>query len=116
MSGEAEFVRVAAVGELPEDGGLCVTVGERQVALFNVDGAIHAIGNICPHQGAPLADGFLEDGLVECPMHGWLFDVRTGRALNGTAPVPVYAVVVEGEDVLVRAPAEAETALGETSG
>lgn len=102
MSFEDDFVRVAQVADIPEDTGLCVSVSGRQVALFSHDGEILAIGNVCPHQGAPLADGFQEDGLVECPMHGWLFDVRTGRALNGTEPVPAYAVVVKGEDVFLR--------------
>jgi nitrite reductase/ring-hydroxylating ferredoxin subunit len=99
---DATLVRVAARGDVPDDAGLCVTVGDRQIALFDVDGAIVAIGNVCPHQGAPLADGFYEDGIVECPMHGWMFDVRTGRALNGTESVRTYAVVVEGDDVFVR--------------
>lgn len=99
---QAGLVRVADRGDIPEDEGLCVTVGNRQIALFEVDGAIFAIGNICPHQGAPLANGFFEDGIVECPLHGWMFDVRTGRALNGTDPVRTYAVVVEGDAVFLR--------------
>jgi nitrite reductase/ring-hydroxylating ferredoxin subunit len=103
VSPPAGYVRVANKEDVPDDHGLCVTVDGRQIALFNVDGEIHAIGNVCPHQGSPLADGFLEDGLVECPLHGWLFDVRTGNALNGTEPVPVFAVAIEGEDVFIRA-------------
>ncbi len=102
MSLEDDLVRVASIADIPEDSGLCVSVSARQVALFRHDGAVFAIGNICPHQGAPLAEGFHEDGFVECPMHGWQFDVRTGRALNGTQPVPVYAVVVRGQDIFLR--------------
>lgn len=102
MSPEAGFVRVARKADVPEESGLCVTVGGRQVALFNVEGEIFAISNICPHQGSPLADGLQEDGFVECPMHGWLFNVRTGHALNGTEPVAVYAVTVKGDEVFIR--------------
>ncbi len=99
---DASLVRVAARGDIPDDAGLCVTVDGRQIALFDADGEIVAIGNVCPHQGAPLANGFYEDGIVECPLHGWMFDVRTGRALNGTDPVRTFTVVVEGEDIFVR--------------
>lgn len=102
MSLEDEPVRVARIADIPEDSGLCVIVSGRQVALFRHGDEVFAIGNICPHQGAPLAEGFQEEGIVECPMHGWQFDLRTGRALNGTQPVPVYAVVVRGQDIFLR--------------
>lgn len=102
MSDRTGYVRVASKANVPEDSGLCVTFEGHQVALFNVEGEIFAIANICPHQGAPLAEGLQEDGIVECPLHGWLFDVRTGHALNGTKPVAVYAVDVKGEDVFLR--------------
>jgi len=98
-----EFVRVAALSELPPGAMKGVWVDDVAVALFNVDGEIHAIGDICSHAHAHLTDGALCGCEVECPLHGARFDVRTGRQLNFPAvvPVPRYEVRVEGNDILV---------------
>ena len=81
-------------------GGLFVEVESVEVVLFKtLDNDVYAIGNVCPHQGAPLAEGWYEqeDCVVTCPLHAWDFDVRTGRHLNGPESVPTYETrVVDG--------------------
>ena len=81
-----------------------VRLGEADVALFNVEGQYRAIGNRCPHRGGPLARGRVEQATVDgavrpavrCPMHGWLFDLATGRCLNQPqASVPTYPVTCQ---------------------
>jgi nitrite reductase (NADH) small subunit len=69
----------AAEGELPPGTAKECVAGDRIVALFNVDGTIHALDGICPHQGGPLGKGQLQGCIVTCPWHGWQFDVSTGR-------------------------------------
>ncbi len=61
--------------------GACreVVAGDRIVALFNVDGELHALDGVCPHQGGPLGKGNLQGHVVTCPWHGWQFDVRNGE-------------------------------------
>lgn len=76
-------MKVAALAELPPGASLAVRVGDLSIALFNVAGSIYAIDNTCPHAGAPLARGALGGpggAIVTCPLHGWRFDVRTGRS------------------------------------
>ena len=75
-----------------------VMVEGRSVVLFQVDGRTYAVGDRCPHRGGPLSRGRVEPGpdggpAVRCPLHGWLFDLATGRCLNQPeAGTPVYAV------------------------
>jgi nitrite reductase/ring-hydroxylating ferredoxin subunit len=96
------FVKMATLGELPPGSAREVEYEGRIYALFNVGGVISAIDGICPHQGGPLADGFVEGTIVTCPWHGWQFDIRTGKTPMGPRVTqPVYQVKVEGEDVLV---------------
>lgn len=97
------FVTVARVGEIPPGGVKVVRVDEQDIAVFNVDGAYHAIDDICTHDGGPLAEGTLEGCVIECPRHGAKFDVRTGEvvAMPATAPVPTYEVRVEGDEIKV---------------
>lgn len=73
-----EFVSVAAVDDIPIGKGIAFEVGERIIAVFNDGGTFFAIDDMCPHMGASLADGHLEDSAVACPWHGWCFDVRDG--------------------------------------
>jgi nitrite reductase (NADH) small subunit len=95
------FVVVAKLDELEEDQGLFVEVEGVQIALFkSEDDGVHAIGNVCPHQGAPLAEGWYEqeDCVVTCPLHAWDFDVRTGQHVNGPESVPSYDTrIVDGK-------------------
>jgi 3-phenylpropionate/trans-cinnamate dioxygenase ferredoxin component len=67
------------------------------------DGTFHAIADVCSHGQVALSDGDVEDGTIECWLHGSTFDLRTGRplALPATRPVPVYPLTVDGDRVLV---------------
>ncbi|HEX6827705.1 MAG TPA: Rieske 2Fe-2S domain-containing protein [Burkholderiales bacterium] len=76
-----QFVDVCALEEVSPGRGLAVRVGGRDVALFNVDGAVHALENSCLHAGASLAGGKLCGRVVTCPAHGWRYDVTTGAVI-----------------------------------
>ena len=77
--------------------------GDRIVALYNVDGQLHAIDGVCPHQGGPLGKGTLSGEVVTCPWHGWQFNVSTGcHLLNPRIVQPRFAVRVEGDSILVK--------------
>lgn len=98
------FVAVSRLAELPPGASRAVAVGSIQIALFNLAGAIYAIDNVCPHAGGPLAAGPREGEcgeVVECPWHGWRFDIRTGESpdLPGervcTFPVRVAGGAIE---------------------
>jgi nitrite reductase (NADH) small subunit len=99
----AEFVKVIAAADLAPGACTELAVGGKAVALFNVDGAFHAIGNRCVHRGGPLGQGMLDGPLVMCPWHAWMYDVRTGISnVNPEIRVPCYDVKVEDGAVLVK--------------
>jgi nitrite reductase/ring-hydroxylating ferredoxin subunit len=86
------------VEDLPQ--GSCKTIelsAGRELALYNINGEFYATENFCPHKGAPLADGLLCDYVIECGLHGWQFDVRTGECLTVREKLETYRVVVEGD-------------------
>ncbi|SDV46315.1 non-heme iron oxygenase ferredoxin subunit [Chitinasiproducens palmae] len=93
----------AKLSDLVEDEPLAVTLGDEQIALYLLEGEVHATHNVCTHQYALLSDGYMEDGCIECPLHQAKFDIRTGAALcaPATQPVLVYRVQVEGDDIMV---------------
>lgn len=75
----SEYLPVLAAADLPPGSAREVVVSNRIVALFNVDGVIHALDGICPHAGGPLGEGRLQGCILTCPWHGWQFDVTTGQ-------------------------------------
>lgn len=98
----ADFVRAAKVTEVPPGTAKVIVVFGHPVALFNVDGMYHAVSNVCLHRGGPIGEGTLDGTTVTCPLHGWQYDVRSGRNLaNPLARLRTYAVRVEGDDILV---------------
>jgi nitrite reductase/ring-hydroxylating ferredoxin subunit len=94
----AAFVKVATLDQLAPGRGMTVTVRGVPVALFNVNGTVYAIDDICLHAGVSLGTGDLRGNMVRCPAHGWRYDVTTGHAMNEPdCRVTRYPVqVVEG--------------------
>jgi nitrite reductase (NADH) small subunit/3-phenylpropionate/trans-cinnamate dioxygenase ferredoxin subunit len=101
------FARAGAVSDFAEGRGRAVLVDGHRIAILRQGSRIVAIADACPHMGASLADGRIEDGIVTCPWHGWRYDVATGKGLPPARPwacVRTFEVRVEGKDVLVRIP------------
>jgi nitrite reductase/ring-hydroxylating ferredoxin subunit len=103
MSGR--WQRVAARADLSDDAALPVKLGDTPIALYLLDGEVHAIDDVCTHEFALLSQGFIDGGAIECPLHQARFCIATGRCLAPPATVDLrtYVVRVEGEDILVRA-------------
>ncbi len=73
-----------------------VTLNGVEIALFNIDGAVFAINNRCPHRKGPLIRGYTDSaGGIKCPMHGWRFDLRTGQSQR-PAQATTYRTKIEG--------------------
>ncbi len=73
------WIDAVAQADIPLDDVIGLIIGGREVALYNVDGAIYATANACTHGKARLCDGFLDGHEIECPLHQGKFDVRDGR-------------------------------------
>ena len=115
---------VASIDDLSPDRGLVVEADGRSIGLFLVGDEVHAILNVCPHQGGPVGSGGLfpairavvedrrlrefedpESPVVVCPWHGWEFDVRSGVCLaDAKRRVQRYPVVLRNGDVIVTLP------------
>lgn len=103
----AEFHSVARVGEIPEGEGRCFRVAGRMIAVFLVDGNYSAIYDTCPHMGASLAEGYVENGGVTCPWHAWRFCVTSGTWLdNPTSSLrqETFETRVVGNEIQVKLP------------
>lgn len=73
-----DFVKVAKTEDVQVSQMMAVEVNDERICLANVNGKYYAIGNVCTHMGGPLAEGKLEDYIVQCPWHGSRFDIRSG--------------------------------------
>jgi nitrite reductase/ring-hydroxylating ferredoxin subunit len=101
--GMSDFLRALAVADLPPGQAAEVAVGGQTVAIFNLDGTFHALGNTCAHRGGPLGQGFVEGTTVSCPWHNWTYEITTGENVaSSDVKVPRYEVKVEDDQVWVR--------------
>ncbi|WP_158046009.1 Rieske (2Fe-2S) protein [Skermanella pratensis] len=81
---------------LPAGEGRTFKLGDRRVAVFRTrDGGVYATQATCPHRSGPLADGMLGGHALVCPLHDWMFDLKTGSSLNGACGIKTYAARVE---------------------
>jgi nitrite reductase (NADH) small subunit/3-phenylpropionate/trans-cinnamate dioxygenase ferredoxin subunit len=104
----SDFVTVARVGDIPEGTGASFEVNGRMVAVFQVAGQYHAIDDFCPHMGASLAPGHVEDGVVACPWHAWRFRVSDGTWCdNPRIKIDSFEVRVDGGEIQVCVPPKA---------
>ncbi len=76
-----------------ERKGKKVCVNQKDVALYRYEGKVYALSNRCPHQGGPLSEGWIRNGYVECPWHGYQFGLKDGKGPSefGDA-IPSYPV------------------------
>jgi 3-phenylpropionate/trans-cinnamate dioxygenase ferredoxin subunit len=99
----SDYQKACAVADVPDEGAVRVVVGGIPMAIVRSEGTVYAIFDVCSHQDVPLSEGEVDDGTIECWLHGSRFDLATGRptGLPATRPVPVYPVKIDGDDVLV---------------
>jgi nitrite reductase (NADH) small subunit/3-phenylpropionate/trans-cinnamate dioxygenase ferredoxin subunit len=99
------FQRVCRVGDLAEGEGRTVSVAGKLLAVFYTNGQYLAIDDTCPHMGASLSDGAVEEGIVTCPWHAWRFRLCDGAwADNPRVKIGSYPVRIEGDEVQVQIP------------
>jgi nitrite reductase/ring-hydroxylating ferredoxin subunit len=97
-----DFIKICSLNDLSENKGIRIFVEDNEIAVFLVAGEIYALSNHCPHQHSALIyDGFLEDGCVVCPAHGWMFNLKTGKTPEGGNGLETYETIVKGIDVYV---------------
>ena len=96
------YKKLCKLSALRENQGKRFIVEDVEIAVFKINEEVFAIDNVCPHQHtALLYDGFVENGCVVCPAHGWMFDIRTGKQPSGSRGVDSYPVIIEDEEVYI---------------
>ena len=94
--------RLCSLKELKNNKGQRFIIDEAEIAVFKVEDEVFALNNVCPHQHtALLYDGFIEDGYVVCPAHGWMFNLKTGKQPTGSNGVNTYPIKIKDEEVFV---------------
>jgi NAD(P)H-dependent nitrite reductase small subunit len=97
--------RVCSVQQLSDAEPRAVKIGAIPVAIYKVEDTCYATHNVCTHAFALLSDGFQEGFVIECPLHGAKYDVRSGKCLAvADSDVATYPVKVEDGEVLVNLP------------
>lgn len=96
---DGKIITVGKFADVPAGRGATVKLkGGAEVALFNAGGKFYAIENFCPHKGVPLADSKIHGSQVECDLHGWRFDIRTGACLTKkNCSIESYEVLIEDD-------------------
>lgn len=74
--------RIGLIKEFEKGNKWLIEIDNRPIALFKYDKRFYALKNGCMHQGFPLAEGHFKSYMVECPLHGWVYDIRDGKCLS----------------------------------
>ena len=95
------WYKVLEVDELPDGRVKPVTCAHKTLCLTRVGNEFGALDNKCPHQGGPLGEGSIENGLLRCPWHGWDYDPLSGKAPGYDDGVETFPVEVREDGVYV---------------
>lgn len=97
------FDRICSMSDLSENEGKRFIINDTEIAIFKVNNRIFALNNVCPHQHTALIyDGFIEDGCVVCPAHGWMFDLATGKTPMGSRSLDTYESKIINNEIFVK--------------
>ncbi|MEM6831888.1 MAG: thiamine pyrophosphate-binding protein, partial [Bacteroidota bacterium] len=88
--------------KLKEERVMTVTAGHKSFCLTHHEGKFGCLDNKCPHQGGPLGEGSIENGLLRCPWHGWDYDPLTGKAPGFDDGVEAFPVEIREDGVYVQ--------------
>jgi 3-phenylpropionate/trans-cinnamate dioxygenase ferredoxin subunit len=100
----SSWIRVCARSELLPGEHRVVWDGDVAIAVFNIDGELYAVEDVCTHDGGDLATGELYGYEIECPRHGARFDVRSGAVLSPPAyePIAKFPLKIESDSIFTR--------------
>ncbi len=103
-----QYHDVAGADEIGEDEAQQVVVGSKEICIVNLGGEFFALDDVCTHAYASLADGYIEGDQIECPLHGAMFDIKTGEVKSAPATVSLntYPVKVESGRIMVGLPSD----------
>ena len=101
-----EWHDVGASADVSEDMPLTTKLGDKEIGVYRLKGQYYALEDVCPHAYALLSQGFVEDGVVECPLHAARFEINGGKCLNemGQRDLRCFPVKVEADRVWVQVP------------
>ena len=98
----SEYVTVARIEDIPDGEAKSFDVDDRVIAILNRNGKFYAMDDMCPHMGASLSAGYIEDTMVACPWHAWRFDFCDGTWCdNPRVKIDTFPVRVENGEVQV---------------
>lgn len=98
----SEYQTVGRVDDFAEGRGRALAINGRMVAIFRRGDQFFAIDDMCPHMGASLAEGQLDEETVTCPWHAWRFCVRDGTwEDNPRTKIDAFPIRVQGDEVQV---------------
>lgn len=97
------WVSVCKVNYVKPDFPFSAQIDDKRIGIYIIDGEYFAMQDICPHANALLSQGLMDGETVECPLHGALFDVRTGQCLRepGDRDLETYPVRIKGDQIEV---------------
>jgi NAD(P)H-dependent nitrite reductase small subunit len=99
MENMENFKFVCDVDKLSDSEGKRFLINDVDIAVFKINEEIFAVSNICPHQQASMIhEGFVENGCVVCPLHGWTFNLKSGNLHSGSKGLDIYPIkIVDGK-------------------
>jgi nitrite reductase (NADH) small subunit len=94
---------IGSVHDVPLEGARFITVNGVNIAVFKTStGKIRALDNACAHKGGPLSEGIVHGEFVTCPLHNWVFSLKTGEAQGADKGcVKTYNVEVKNERIIL---------------
>lgn len=97
------YLRICSINDLKEKEGKRFFSEDQDIAIFKIEGEVFALSNHCPHQHtAQIYDGFIEEGCVVCPSHGWRFNIRTGKTPTGGNGLISFETMIIDNDVYIK--------------
>lgn len=94
------YFKICKISDLVENRGKRFLINDVDVAVFKVGDEVFVLNNVCPHQhSSVIYDGFIEEGCVVCPAHGWMFNLKTGRQPTGARGLDTYPIKIINEEI-----------------
>ncbi|CUT03621.1 3-phenylpropionate/trans-cinnamate dioxygenase ferredoxin subunit [Candidatus Kryptobacter tengchongensis] len=101
----AREIKLCKISDIRSGKARSFKIDDLEIAVINLNSKFFALSNICPHQHTKVVNGseaIVEGENIICPMHGWTFEIKTGKAIHGSGRLETFEVFLKNDEIWIK--------------
>ncbi len=101
----SQFIKLCKISDIKQGKAKSFIIDDLEIAIINLDSKFFALSNVCPHQHTRIVnntEAIIEGENIVCPMHGWTFEIKTGKPVYGSGKLKCFEVEIRNDEIWIK--------------